>query len=87
MPTLTLTLRCDAEPILAAISSLSELAQRSPELVQRFLDGLDASSELVRVELDGLPASRTGECRTVLHPSNRLAEFLSAAGAGEFDGL
>lgn len=81
------TVLCDASPLLSALGSLSELAQRSPELVEGFLNSVDAATQLVRVEFDGLTASRAGDCRTVLHPSNRLAEFLSAAGAGEFDGL
>lgn len=85
--TARLTIHCDAAPIEAAMASLSELAQRSPELVRRFLDGLEDSTQLMRIESEGLPAARAGECRTALHPSDLLVEFLAAARTGDVDGL
>lgn len=86
MAATSLTLRCNAAPIEAAMASLADLAERSPELVHGFLDGIDAATQLVRVEIDVLSAAGAGECRTVLHPSNALAELLAAAGAGDVDG-
>lgn len=81
------TIHCDAAPFEAALASLSELAERSPELVRRFLDGVDPSTQLVRIETEDMTAPRAGECRTVLHPSDLLAEFLAAARTGDVDGL
>jgi hypothetical protein len=82
-----LTIHCDAAPFEAALASLAELAERSPELVRRFLDGLEDSTQLMRIESEGLTAAGAGECRTALHPSDLLVEFLAAARTGDLDGL
>lgn len=40
-------IQCDDQPFQAAMRSIEELRQSSPELVERFLDGIDSSSQLV----------------------------------------
>jgi len=84
---LAVTVHCDAAPFEAALALLAELAERSPELVRRFLGGLEDSTQLMRVESEGLAATGAGECRTALHPSDLLVEFLSTARTGDLDGL
>lgn len=85
--TLSIEITGDSCRLTAALGSLEKVAEGSPELVRRFLGGIDGAAELVRVDLDGGFAARAGECRVVLEPSELFREFLGAAGAGEFDGL
>ncbi len=71
----------------AALQSLADLAERFPDVVQRFLEGLFDFSELVRIHsIDG-PAGATGEAWIAFEPSDRLLEFLAATAAGKFEGL
>lgn len=74
---------CDSGPFLRAMRSLTELAESRRELVEGFLRGLDATSELVRVDFDERAAPSAGEVRVVLKPSDRFIDFLTAAGAGD----
>lgn len=66
-----------------AARSLANFAQRSPEIVERFLDSLDSFEELFRVHVDDRSAPRTGELRIVLEPTDRLVNFLATSGAGD----
>lgn len=75
---------CDSSAIDAAIA---ELAKTRQGLVQTFLDGVDVSTQLVRVDCDKRFAATAGECRILLQPSDLLVEFLLASRAGERDGL
>lgn len=72
---------CDSGPFMRAMRSLTELAESRCELVEGFLRGLDAASELVRVDCDERTAGGAGELRVVLEPSDRFIDFLTAAGA------
>lgn len=83
----SLRLVVESVPMSKALEALSALAERSPELVEGFLQGLDGASELVRVDLNLDPAVAAGECRISLQPSDSLREFLLASGAGQFDCL
>lgn len=74
---------CDASPMNGAIGSLKNIAKRSPHLVQSFLDGLNSTAQLCRVDDDIFPATGTDKYRVVLQPSDLLADFLAAAGAGD----
>lgn len=75
-------LQCDSEPLKAALESLAELAEFSGEVVQCFLDGLDSSAQLFRVDCEGFSASGTSELRIAFQPSDLLVEFLAAMRAG-----
>ncbi len=86
MASATMTLQVDAGPLCAAIASLSEVADRSPQVVQSFLDSIDSSAQLVRFDGDLRSAARAGNQGIVLEPSDFLLDFLSAFRAGEFDG-
>lgn len=86
MSTSDLVIHVDAAPLKEAATLLAEFAQRAPEVVQRFLGGLDGAAQLVRVNGDGLPAG-AGECRVVFEPSDLFVEFLAAGRASERDGL
>ena len=81
-----LKIHCDLDALDAALQSLSELAEHRTEVVQRFLDGIDSFSELVRIDAESLPALGAGQLRIALQPSDRLVEFLAAVRAGKFDG-
>lgn len=72
----------DSSSVDRALASLAELAERFPEVVQRFLDGLDPRAKLFRIYPKRGFALRAGEVRIVLQPTNRLVHFLSAFGAG-----
>jgi hypothetical protein len=75
-----IVLTADDAPLRQAIASLEALAKRSPKSVKRFLGVRKNLSKLVRI--DPVPAVRAGECRFTLYPSERLAKFLAANGAG-----
>lgn len=84
MTGMTVMLTCKQSPALdRTLASLSELAHRSPELVQGFLDVGDPIAEACSIDEDLLPACRTNEVRVVLQPSKRLLDFLAAARAGD----
>jgi hypothetical protein len=76
-------IQCDDRPFQAAMRSLKELRQSSPELVERFLDGIDSSSQLVCIDTDGSAAAATGDLWVTFQPSNLLLDFLAAARTGE----
>lgn len=82
-----IVLGCDPSPLEAALNSLSEIAELSPEIVQRFFCRLDSASQLVRIDSDDVLASGASNLRVVLQPSDLFVEFLSAAGAGECHGV
>lgn len=82
-----IVLRIDTAPLDAALASLSEVAQTSSEVVQRFLDGLDSASQLVGLDSDDVLATGAGDLWVVFQPSDLLVEFLLAARAGECNGL
>lgn len=82
MKNLELTLHTDITPLTAALDLLAEVAQGSGEVVQRFLDGLDSTAQLVRIDVDVGPAAWTRNDRIVFQPSDLLVEFLAAARAG-----
>jgi hypothetical protein len=82
MKNLSVTLHADYVPLTAALDLLSEVAQGSGEVVQRFLDSLDSTSKLFRVDCDVVPAAGAGEYRIVFQPSDLIVEFLSTARAG-----
>lgn len=79
--------RCDSRPLEEALASLAKVAERSREIVQRFLDSLDSESQLVRLDSDGALTPRAGEYWIVFQPSDLLVEFLAAARTGERDGV
>ena len=79
------TIHCNADMLNEALGLLSDLAKRSTEAVQLFLNGLDDRSQLVRVDSDGFGALGASHTLIVFHPSDLLVEFLLAYGAGECD--
>jgi hypothetical protein len=79
---ITVNLQCDAELLKAALHSLAELAELPGEVVQCFLDGLDPSAQLFRIDCEGFSASGTSELRIAFQPSDLLVEFLAAMRAG-----
>ncbi|NNM70191.1 MAG: hypothetical protein HKM00_09570 [Gallionella sp.] len=83
----TIILTCDTALIDEALDLLSDIAQTSHEVVQGFLGGLDSLSQLVRLDSDNASTPGAGEFRVVLQPSDLLVEFLTAARAGQNDGL
>ena len=83
----TLRIGCDASPVLAAISELERLAQLFPELVETFLSSLDSAAQLVRIQPELRGAMGAGELSCVLEPADRLADFLTAMGARNVQGV
>ncbi len=80
-------LGCDTGPFDAAIASLEHVLELAPQVVDRFLSGLDCASQLCRIDAgDGL-ALGAGEFRIVLQPSDLLRDFLAASLARNVDGL
>lgn len=78
----SLVLHADSKPLTAALNLLAKVAQSSGEVVQRFLNSLDSTAQLVRVDVDAVSAAGTWNGRIVFQPSDLLVEFLSAARAG-----
>lgn len=78
----SLALHADSKPLTAALNLLAEVAQSSGEVVQRFLNSLDSTAQLVRVDVDAFSAAGAWNGRIVFQPSDLLVEFLSAARAG-----
>jgi hypothetical protein len=76
---------CDSRAVEAAIGCLSALAERFPDAVQGFLDGLLDPSELVRFDGGDGSARPAGEFRIALQPSDRLRDFLAALPAGDVE--
>ena len=76
-------IQCDDQPLQAAIRSLEALRQSSPELVKRFLDGIDSSSQLVCIDTDGSATATAGDLWVTFQPSNLLLDFLAAVRAGK----
>jgi len=87
MAFLSLELCVDAQPCLDALKLLAEFGKRSPEVVDRFLDGLDATAQLVRIDCDRIPAAGTSKRWIAFQPSDLLVEFLAASRTGERDGV
>ncbi len=75
----------DVGPLINALKSLSELAQSSCEIVHAFLDGIDAATELVRIDIDGNAAPGANDLRIVFQPADRLVDFLATARTREAD--
>ena len=86
MATIEVRITCERSPeLVRAIASLEELAKRSPERVQRFLDCPLCLSELIRVDGNHLAASGAGDLRVLLEPSYRFLDFLAASGTSKRD--
>jgi hypothetical protein len=72
----------NSEPFRLAIASLEHAFQFSPEVVQRFLSGIDSASQLVCIHSGHSSASGAGEVRVSLEPTDLLADFLATFSAG-----
>lgn len=94
MEAVTLTLRCDPEPLLTALAELTARIEAAsaafraageglPEALQGLVDGIDASSELVRFEVDGSAAASAGELVVRLYPGDGLRVVFAALGASD----
>lgn len=81
METLTVKISCDSLPLEAALASLTDLANGSDEVVNRFLSGLDSQAQLVRVDGDVVTGSSANEVRVILQPSDLLCNFLATHAA------
>jgi hypothetical protein len=62
-----LTITADVQPFLNALQSLSEFP---PEVIDRFIGAVEAGSEVASVHMNSPPASRAGDLRIVLQPSD-----------------
>ena len=82
-----IVLQCDVALLIEALNSLSDIAQHCPEIVQRFLDSMNSSAELVRVDSKSLMAGGANECWVLLQPADCLVEFLLAMGARNGNGV
>src|SRR5471032_2690868 len=78
-----INLGADIAPLQAALASLEAVFKASPEVCKRFLCSLDSLVELCRVDGEGCAATGAGDIRVILQPSDRLRDFLLAAGAGD----
>jgi hypothetical protein len=87
MANLAVRLICDDSSALSAVALLSEFAERTPQLVHGFLDAGGDLFQLVGIDLDRGLTPSAYEVRLRLEPSNRLAEFLAACGAGDVDAV
>lgn len=76
-----------AEPLNIAIGLLSHVAKTSPEVVLRFLNGLESGSDLVRVENIYFAAPGASHSLLILYPSKLLLDFFAALLAGDCDDL
>lgn len=76
-----------SDKLEAALSDLAGLAERLPDVVQSFFEGLLGRSDLVRFHSSDGPAGSAGEIWIRLEPSDRLLGLLAAFPAGNIDGL
>jgi hypothetical protein len=67
----------DDTPLIGALSSLAEIANRSLEVRDRLLDLFESGDQLFRIESDDL-STCAGELLVRLYPSDLLASFPSA---------
>lgn len=80
---LTIELLGDSAPFDAAIASLKHFLKISPQIVKRFLDGIDDAAQLLRIDSDSAPACWTNQLRITFRPSDIFCNFLAACVAGD----
>lgn len=81
----TISLKVDASAAESALAQLGLLAKSFPDSVERFLNsGLDLSQVICINSGDGA-ASRAGEFRISLDPSDGLRKFLAAFPTGNVE--
>lgn len=76
-----------SDKLEAALRDLAGLAERLPNVVQSFFDGLLGCSELVCFHSGDGPAGTAGDVWIRLEPSDRLLGLLAAFPARNIDGL
>ncbi|WP_140413377.1 hypothetical protein [Pandoraea sp. PE-S2T-3] len=76
-----------SEKLELALRDLAGLAERLPNVVQSFFDGLLGSSDLVCFHSSDGAAGTAGEIWIRLEPSDRLLGLLAAFPTGNLDGL
>lgn len=82
-----MTVEANIADLGAALESLSETAQRAPQVVHSFVDFLDAGNEIAVVDCDIGGAARAGEMTIRFQPCDRLTMLVAAFRAWEIDGL
>ena len=74
-------------PMREALNLLAKIAQQTPDTVRAFLERLDSTSELVRIDNESFAAAGASHSFLVLYPSKPLLDFFSATFASEDDGV
>lgn len=82
-----LTISADMSEFSAALELLKQRLELAPEVVERFLNGVDSLSQLCSVDAGDSPAAGAGELRIMLQPSDCFREFLAATSTGNVDGV
>ncbi|MHB0926913.1 MAG: hypothetical protein ACYC1F_10455 [Gallionellaceae bacterium] len=80
-----ITLHAYGKPLSQSLKLLAKVAKRSPDSVRAFLDGLESTSELVRIDNESFAAAGASHSFLVFYPSKRLLDFFAATFAGESD--
>src|SRR5688572_29408005 len=85
MANLTATVTVDSDEFVAAVSSLAELLERLPELVNGLVGILELGSEIGHIKDVEFPAGGAGVpiLRVGLKPSDRLLKLVAALQACE----
>lgn len=82
-----LRIQCSAAPLQAALLLLEQALERAPEVVQRFLSGLDSPAQLCRIHADDGLALGAGQFGVALQPSDLLRDFLATGFAWDVEAL
>lgn len=77
------SIELDVADFMAAVSTLTDLAERLPELLQRLVHLAELGAELATLHQSDESAGRTGEIRARLEPSDRLVKLVAALTACE----
>jgi hypothetical protein len=77
------TITADSDELVQALSTLTELLERLPELVDGLVGLGDLGPELACIVLSDDAATGTGNLRATLKPSDRLLGLVAALSACE----
>lgn len=82
---LTIKITSDFTALDRFLALASSLAKHFPELGDSLVAAVEGSDELFVFGADGSSAAGADELRVVVQPTERLARFMAAAGAGDAD--